>query len=103
MKKVDAELVRDGVLAQAGSDAVGAKLAAELNFERTFCLPTQGIVVKGCLDKCSTCEDSREKSIALDLERKALENKLLARRIELLDKSQEYRCCPVGEAEPVEA
>lgn len=103
LKKVDAELVKEGVLAQVGSDAVGAKLAAELNFERTFCLPTQGIVVKGCLDKCSTCEDSREKSISLDLERKALENKLLARKIELLEKSQEYRCCPVGEAEPVEA
>lgn len=103
LKKVDADLVKEGILAQAGSDAVGAKLAAELNFERTFCLPTQGIVVKGCLDKCNTCEDARQKSIALDLERKALENKLLARQIELLDKSQEYRCCPVGEAEPVDA
>ena len=103
MKKVDAELVKEGVLAQVGSNAVGAKLAAELNFERTFCLPTQGIVVKGCLDKCSTCEDSREKSIALDLERKALENKLLAKQIDLLEKSHEYRCCPVGEEEPADA
>jgi hypothetical protein len=103
MKKVDAELVKEGVLAQVGSNAVGAKLAAELNFERTFCLPTQGIVVKGCLDKCSTCEESREKSIALDLERKALENKLLAKQIDLLEKSQEYRCCPVNEEEPVDA
>jgi hypothetical protein len=37
------------------------------------------------------------------LERKELENKLLQRQIELLDKSQEYRCCPAGtvvEAEP---
>ena len=101
LKKVDADLVRDGILAQAGSDAVGPKLAAELNFERTFCLPTQGIVVKGCLDHCSTCEESREKSIALDLERKALENKLLAKQIDLLEKSQQYRCCPVGEAEPL--
>lgn len=103
LRKLDADLVKEGILAQAGSDAVGAKLAAELNFERTFCLPTQGIVVKGCLDRCNTCEDSREKSIALDLERKALENKLLARQIELLEKSQEYRCCPVGEAEPAHA
>ncbi|MFM7336120.1 MAG: hypothetical protein ACKO1H_17240 [Tabrizicola sp.] len=103
LKKVDADLVKEGVLAQVGSDQVGAKLAAELNFERTFCLPTQGIVVKGCLHRCNTCEDSREKSIALDLERKALENKLLAKKIELLEKSQEYRCCPVGEAEPVDA
>lgn len=100
LKKVDAELVKEGVLAQAGSDAVGAKLSAELNFERTFCLPTQGIVVKGCLDRCNTCEESRQKSIALDLVRKDLENQLLARQIALLEKSQEYRCCPVGEAEP---
>jgi hypothetical protein len=99
MKKVDEELVKEGILARAGSDEVGAKLAAELSFERTYCLPTQAIVVKGCLDKCSTCEDSRKKSIELDLVRKDLENKLLARQIELLEKSQEYRCCPVGEAE----
>lgn len=99
LKKVDADLVRDGILERAGSDAVGAKLAAELNFERTFCLPTQGIVVKGCLDKCNTCEEARQTSIKLDLERKALENKLLERQIALLDKAQEYRCCPVGEEE----
>lgn len=33
----------------------------------------------------------------LDLERKALENQLLKRQIDLLDKAQEYRCCPAGE------
>ena len=99
LKQVDDDLVKEGILARAGSNEVGAKLAAELSFERTYCLPTQGIVVKGCLDKCSTCEPSREKAIALDLERKALENKLLERQIELLEKSQEYRCCPAGEEE----
>jgi hypothetical protein len=31
--------------------------------------------------------------------RKALENKLLARQIELLEKSQEYRCCPADAVE----
>lgn len=99
LKKVDDELVKEGILAKAGSDAVGAKLAAELEFERVYCLPTQGIVVKGCLDACNVCEDSRVKSIELDLVRKDLENKLLAKQITLLEKSQEYRCCPVGEAE----
>lgn len=99
LKQVDDDLVREGILARAGSDEVGAKLAAELNFERTYCLPTQGIVVKGCLDRCNTCEESRQKSIALDLVRKDLENQLLAKQIALLEKSQEYRCCP-GEAEP---
>jgi hypothetical protein len=38
--------------------------------------------------------------IELDLERKRLENELMKRRIELLDKEQEYRCCP---AEPAPA
>jgi hypothetical protein len=100
LKQIDDDLVKEGILAKAGSDEVGARLAAELNFERTYCLPTQGIVVKGCLDRCNTCEESRQKSIALDLVRKDLENQLLAKQIALLEKSQEYRCCPVGEAEP---
>jgi hypothetical protein len=56
-------------------------------------LPTPGVLVKGCLDECSTCEPEREKEIELDLARKALENQLLKRKIELLDKAQEYRCC----------
>ncbi len=103
LKQVDDDLVKEGILAKAGSDEVGARLAAELNFERTYCLPTQGIVVKGCLDRCNTCEESRQKSIALDLVRKDLENQLLAKQIALLEKSQEYRCCPVGEAEPEDA
>ena len=103
LKQVDDDLVKEGILAKAGSDEVGARLAAELNFERTYCLPTQGIVVKGCLDRCNTCEESRQKSIALDLVRKDLENQLLAKQIALLEKSQEYRSCPVGEAEPEDA
>ncbi|WP_347312722.1 hypothetical protein [Defluviimonas sp. SAOS-178_SWC] len=99
LKKVDDDLVKEGILAKAGSDEVGAKLAAELSFERTYCLPTQGIVVKGCLDKCNTCEEERQKSMQLDLVHKDLMNQLLAKQIQLLEKSQEYRCCPVGEAE----
>lgn len=102
LKEVDQELVRDGILARAGADEVGSKLAAELNFERTYCLPTQGIVVKGCLDRCNTCEEARQKSIALDLVRKDLENQLLAKKIALLEQSQDYRCCPAGAAEPDE-
>ncbi len=99
LKKVDDDLVKEGILAKAGSDEVGAKLAAELNFERTYCLPTQGIVVKGCLDKCNSCEEERRKAMQLDLVHRDLENQLLAKQITLLEKSQEYRCCPVGEAE----
>lgn len=103
LRAVDEDLVKAGVLDKVGGD-VSPKLKAELEWERTTCLPTQGIVVKGCLDPCNTCEDALQKSIELDLRRKDLENRLLERQIELLDKSQEYRCCPVGEAEaPAEA
>ncbi len=99
LAKVDADLVKAGILDKAGGQ-VSPKLQAELEFSKTSCLPTQAIIVKGCLDACTTCEESRIKSIALDVKRRDLENKLLERQIELLDKSQEYRCCPVAEAEP---
>jgi hypothetical protein len=62
-------------------------------WERTVRLPTPGVIIKSCLDECDACEPSREREIALDLEAKELENKLLQRKIDLLDKSQEYRCC----------
>ena len=45
------------------------------------------------------CEPELSREIELDLERKHLENELLKRRIELLDKEQEYRCCPADSAE----
>ena len=59
--------------------------------------------MKGCLDPCDTCEDTRKKSIELDLVRKDLQNKLLEKQIELLEKSQEYRCCPCDCAEEADA
>ncbi len=96
LQRVDESLVRAGVLDKVGGD-ISPRLQTELSFERTTCLPTQAIVVKGCLDDCSVCEPALKKSIDLDLQRKALENRLLERRIELLEKSQEYRCCPAGE------
>jgi hypothetical protein len=34
------------------------------------------------------------KGIELDLEHKRLQNELLKKQIDLLEKSQEYRCCP---------
>ncbi|MGB3312842.1 MAG: hypothetical protein WBB85_00350, partial [Albidovulum sp.] len=101
LRAVDAELVKAGVLDRVGGN-VSAKFSAELSFTRETCLPTQAIIVKGCLDACNTCEESRQKSIQLDLARKDLENQLLAKRIQLLEKSQEYRCCPVGEADEAE-
>ena len=62
-------------------------------WERTIVLPTPGVMVKGCLDECEVCEPSLDRAIELDLERKQLENELLKKKIELLEKSREYRCC----------
>jgi hypothetical protein len=99
LKAVDAELVKEGLLTKDGRVSEQAKKL--FGWEREIALPTAGIIVKGCLDECDTCEPSLEREIELDLQRKHLENELLKRRIELLDKAQEYRCCPEGdEPEP---
>jgi hypothetical protein len=60
------------------------------------CLPTAGVIVKGCLDLCDICEPEVQRKIQLDLDEQDLRNQLLKRQIELLDKSQEYRCCPAN-------
>ena len=53
-----------------------------------------------CLDDCDTCEPSLDTTIELELENKRLQNELLKKQIELLEKSAAYRCCPAGECEP---
>jgi len=96
LKQLDAELIAAGILGEDGKPAATLKKQLEIHLE--FSLPTAGIIVKGCLDECNTCEPARR-------ERVHLENELLRKQIELLDKSQEYRCCPGGceEAEADEA
>jgi hypothetical protein len=94
---VDKDLVAEGLLDAGGG--VSAKAQALLGWERRIALPTAGVIVKGCLDECDVCETSLAREIELDLERKHLENELLKRQIELLEQSQEYRCCPEGAAE----
>ncbi|MBS0516435.1 MAG: hypothetical protein JSS16_13295 [Proteobacteria bacterium] len=92
LKQVQQELVQEGLLDKSGNVSDNAK--KRYSFARQSSLPTPGILVKGCLDHCDVCEDTRLKSIELDIERKTLENQLLQKQIALLDKSQEYRCCP---------
>ena len=100
LQQVDERLVTAKLI-----DRVGGKVSDEtktsFSFEQKSSLPTPGVIVKGCFDDCDICEPSLQKEIELDLERKRLENELLKRKIELLDKSQEYRCCP-ADSEPVE-
>ncbi len=91
--QVDKELVAVGLL-----DRVGGVISPEAKDKHSFvvqsCLPTPGLYVKGCLDECDICEPELMKEIELNLEHKKLENELLKRQIDLLEKSQEYRCCP---------
>lgn len=96
LEAVDAELVAEGLLDRVGG-TVSEKAQALLGWQREVALPTAGVIVKGCLDDCVTCEPSLVREIDLGLERKYLENELLKKQIALLEKSQEYRCCPDGD------
>jgi hypothetical protein len=98
LKQVDTALAKEGLI-DAATGKVSDETKKTFSFEITTSLPTPGLLVRGCLDDCDVCEPTLEREIELDLERKALENKLLQKQIDLLEKSQEYRCCPVGEAE----
>jgi len=90
--------VKAGLLDKVGGVA-SKNIVTEISFDRTFSLPTAGVLVRGCLDECDICEPARQKEIELDLERKRLENEKLKREIELMDQDQQHRCCPEEEAE----
>ena len=85
LKEVDEQLVAKNLIDKAGN--VTKETKQVIDFESEFSLPTPGIIVKGCLDDCDVCEPHLK-------ERMQLENDLLRKQIELLEKSQEYRCCP---------
>ena len=91
LKQVEKELTDAGLLGPDGKVSPDAQ--QRYGFESKTSLPTPGVLVKGCIDGCSICEPELDQERVLEIERKALENKLLQRRIDLLDKSQEYRCC----------
>jgi hypothetical protein len=98
LDEVKAELAGVGLLDKA-TGKVTPQTQAQFGYERTTSIPTAGVIVKGCLDECDVCEPELHRAIELDLARKELENKLLERQIELLEQSQEYRCCPADEKE----
>ncbi len=98
LEEVDAQLTAQGLIDKE-TRKVSKDAQREIGYERKTSVPTAGIIVKSCMDECGICEPEVEQKLQLDLERMALENKLLARKIELLDKAQEYRCCPVAETE----
>jgi hypothetical protein len=97
LQQVDQELTQAGLLGPDGK--VSTQAQDQYGFERTASLPTPGILVKGCLDDCTICEPELKQLMDLEIARKDLENQLLKKQIDLLEKSQEYRCCPAGEEE----
>jgi hypothetical protein len=99
LNEVDKQLVAAGLLDSIGGN-VSSDAQRKYSFEIQSSLPTPGITVKGCRDECDICEPALKLERELGIERKKLENELLKRQIELLEKSQEYRCCP-GESNPL--
>ena len=97
LQQVDQTLIKEGLLDQHGK--LSEETKKSLSFERVSSLPTPGLLVKGCLDECNICEDSLMQEMELDLAHKQLVNELLKKQIDLLEKSQEYRCCPVDSEE----
>lgn len=85
IKELNKQLFQAGILDERGE--VSREYKSKFDFEIKFSLPTAGIIVKGCLDDCNTCEPAAADRIRL-------QNELLKRQIELLEKSQQYRCCP---------
>jgi hypothetical protein len=98
LEDVDRQLASRGLI-DPNTGQVSAQTVAEFGFQRRTALPTAGIIVKGCLDDCDVCEPELKQRTQLEIENLALKNRLLERQIELLEKSQEYRCCPAGEVE----
>jgi hypothetical protein len=86
LEQVEQDLVDEGLLDKVGGE-VSTEARERLSYQETSSLPTAGVIVKGCLDECDICEPELQKRIELEL-------KLFERQIELLQKSQEYRCCP---------
>jgi hypothetical protein len=92
------QLVQQGLVDKETSQ-VSKSAQEEFSYERKTSIPTAGVIVKSCLDECGICEPNVLKREELELAHMELQNQLLARQIELLDKAQEYRCCPVDEKE----
>lgn len=99
LDEVRRRLIGAGILDERGKP--DAKFREEIGFTKKSSLPTPGVIVKGCLDTCGTCEPNLERIHQLEIEKLELENALLKRQIELLDRSTAYRG-PSGEppAEP---
>ena len=102
LKSVDNDLI-ENKLAIRDEKTKGLKPSADLTARLSFAvkssLPTPGVIVRACLDKCDSCEPLRKETLKLELEGKRLANQLLEKQIELLEKHADYRCCPENSSE----
>ncbi|HVZ96638.1 MAG TPA: hypothetical protein VG847_07170 [Chitinophagaceae bacterium] len=83
------ELVDEGLMKSDGSVSDTAK--KQYGFQTSMALPTPGVMVKGCMDDCDICEPELQRAHELELQNRHLQNELLKKQIELLEKSREYR------------
>lgn len=95
IEAVEIDLMKEGLLDKKTRE-LSEEVISDLSFKFSTSIPTTGIIVKGCLDYCNVCEPGLKREVILDLENKKLQNELLRKKIQLLEKSQEYRCCPDG-------
>lgn len=102
LKNVDEDLASEGLIDRKTGEA-SQTTKKQFSFEVKTSLPTPGLLVRSCLDDCNVCEPALQEEIEIDLARKRLENELLEKKIELLEKSQEYRCCPEESSSEEEA
>lgn len=84
-REVDRRLAVLGILNPDGS--ASQEYMKRFFAQQVSSIPTPGVIVKGCLDNCNVCEPLLE-------ERYKLENEMFKKQIDLLEQSQEYRCCP---------
>jgi len=64
LKNVDSDLSKAGLIDIKTGEPT-SKIIAELSWDKTELLPTPGILVKGCLDDCNTCEPFLQREIEL--------------------------------------
>jgi len=76
LTEVDKQLFNRKLL-DPKTGGVSKNAQEEFGFERTTCLPTASVIVKGCLDTCNVCEPELQKKM----------------------EDQEHRRCPAGATE----
>jgi len=89
---LDDEKARSAALARV-NDMLAAQPEPKFAFESVDIIPTEALYVESELGACALCEPYVVSKHDLELERLQLENKRLAREIEILEKHKDFHCC----------